>query len=155
MTQVGRPRATLRWLRQRTWGTAASLLAVSLALSCGLSPVDDLPSAVDGLTVDGDSSDGSGLDISTGAGGSSSASGGGPGTCLSTVKNECRGSDIWAVGVTSSCIYRADMLDIWCEAGCTDDPNDGGAHCVGWGGAGGVGGGGGMAGATSAVGGAP
>jgi hypothetical protein len=151
MTKRGPPSASLHWLRRRVWSSAASLLAVSVALSCGLSPVDDLPSAVDGLTVDG-SSDGPSLDLVSGAGGASSASGGSPG-CVSTIQTECRGSELWAAGVTSTCLYQAMMLA--CEAGCQDDPDDGGASCVGWGGAGGVGGVGGVAGAVITDGEAP
>jgi hypothetical protein len=138
-------RSLLARFRRRPSSNAASVLAVGLALSCGLSPVDDLPSAVDGLTVDGDT-DSPGLDIGAGAGGASSASGGAPGFCTPTLHTECRGTEVWQTGTTATCLYVAQPVET-CDVSCVVEPN-GTAHCTGWGGGGG-GGGGGVAGATS------
>ncbi len=70
---VRKPRLAANWLRRRRLRTALSLLAISLALSCGLSPVEDLPSASDGED---------GLDLVSGVGGSIAVGSGGLPGCL-------------------------------------------------------------------------
>jgi len=138
--------APLRWLRRRLWGSGASAVAVSLALSCGLSPGIELPSAVDGPVLDGET-DGSGLDLIAGSGGSSSAgTGGSPGCAPLPPMSECHGAELWQSVLTANCTLVLSRLEV-CAAGCITWP-DGVAACEaeGFGGAGGLGGTAGAAG---------
>jgi hypothetical protein len=131
--------APMRWLRRRLWGSGASGVAVCLALSCGLSPGIELPSAVDGPVLDGET-DGSGLDLIAGTGGAASGAGGSPGCTPLPPITECHGAELWQGVLTTNCTFILSPLQV-CEAGCITLP-DGVAACdtAGYGGAGGLGG---------------
>lgn len=127
----------LRLLRRHRASLAASSTCVWLAVSCVLSPVEDLPSANDGLDVDG--IDGP-FDLGGGTGGSSSASGGAPGcngVAFEAVFTECRGDTLWHNWTDPDCTNQAAIAEE-CEHGCV--AQGGSLSACAFGGAGGMGG---------------
>lgn len=124
------------WLGARRSGFGATLTSLALAISCGLSPVDDLPSAVDGFNVDGvtDGSDGP----VTGAGGAASGSGGAPCTGQPVIY-ECRGDELWSRSTVPQCAFNQTLLEV-CSAGCQQEVYGAGCNLGGAAGATNVGG---------------
>jgi len=115
-------------------GTA--VLAVYFAVSCSLSPIEDLPSATDGFNVDGPLD----LDgIADGSGGSSAASGGAPQCSSDPPTYQCRGVELWEVRTPSNCAGGQQLVEV-CAEGCLA-AQAGLAMCaLGFGGFGGYGG---------------
>lgn len=131
------------WLGARRSGFGATVTSLALAISCGLSPVDDLPSATDGFNVDGitDGSDGP----APGAGGASAGSGGAPCTDQPLVY-ECRGDELWSTSAVPQCAFNQTRLEV-CTAGCRQETYGAGCNLGGAAGATSVGGAAGSSGA--------
>lgn len=127
-------RALFVGLSRRRLKLGLSLASIWLAVSCGLSPVEDLPSAVDGLNVDG--LDGP-FDLGNGSGGSASAGTGGAPNCDVPTGFQCRGSELWLVTVGFTCPADENLVEA-CTVACITPP--GGLPMCAPEGAGGLGG---------------